>query len=150
MWTFNEYLPPEDNIIDKVLWQISLRLSTQDLEYRISFSKLLLEHCKQDPNYKVAKITIFVVFGCSFNVWWLPDREEENKGLIQLLRRNDVSEEHFDIKFRSFVQSLRNKLLQSSWKNLFFRFVMTPLVAIFDFDHNFAISRKYLYLEISG
>ena len=38
---FDEYLPPKNYIIDKILWQISLKLSAQDSKYVIGFSKFL-------------------------------------------------------------------------------------------------------------
>ena len=40
--------------------------------------------------------------------------------------------------------------LVSIVKKPFFRFVMTLLAAIFDFEHNSAIARKYDYLGVSG
>lgn len=88
-------------IIDKIWLQISLKLSTQDSEYLVCFSKLHWEHCKPDPNYQVVKI--FVVFGCFFNIWLHPTERKRKKALFKLLQRDDFSKEHFDIKLRPFL-----------------------------------------------
>ena len=59
---FDENLPPKDDVIYEIWWQLVVTLWTKGSEYLIGFSEFFWEHWEPDHNFHVAKIANFSNF----------------------------------------------------------------------------------------